>query len=403
MEVLIAFAICMAFVAMGDVLSLVTKAKIPALAGAIILYLIFIWCGMPQQFPEVSGMAALGDVLFPVFVAALATSVLPMTMVKEWRFMIIGFMGVIGGFLFTVVVGGIFFDYREMFAGAMTTCGAGFTGGVLVLDRLKELGMTEMLTVPLLLATTIDAIGQPVGSFLMQKYVKGLIHSDAYLNEKTVVAANYASVKLNRYNQPYDSPENPSPWFTSWIPPKYETEAVALFQIIVVVAISYFLGNLTGLGWSFIVVIIGLLGNFLGYYRMDMMERTKSSGIIMAAIFIMVFQMLNDLTLSAILEKIVPILAIVILSGAGLIVGGMLGAKLFGYDPWLGAASTIGLFYLFPGVKNIINEVARSLSRNEEERAFIISKVSAPAIITASMGGKLCLLCGTLLIPILIK
>lgn len=403
MEVVIAFAICIGFVAFGDVLSLKTKAKMPALAGAIFAYLIAIWIGMPKQFPEVSGLAGIGDTLFPVFVAALATSVLPMTMVKEWRFIVIGCMGVLGGMLCTILIGGIFFDYREMFAGAMTTCGAGFTGGMLVLERLKEMGMTEMLTVPLLLATTIDAIGQPVGSFLMQKYVKGLIATDAYKNDTSVAAADAASTKVNRYGHPYNSPENPSPWFTSWIPPKYETEAVAIFQLIIVVALSYWLGGITGLGWSFMAVILGLIGNFLGFYRMNMMDRTVSSGLIMAAIFTMVFQMLNDLTIAAIMEKIVPILVIVILSGIGLIGGGMLGAKLFGYDPWLGAASTIGLFYLFPGVKNIINEVARSLARNEEEKAYIISKVSAPAIITASMGGKLCLLAGTIFIPILIK
>lgn len=402
MEVAVAFAICIAFVAFGDVLSLVTKAKIPALAGAIFAYLICIWIGMPQQFPEVSGLAGIGDTLFPVFVAALATSVLPMTMIKEWRFIVIGMMGVLGGFLFTVVIGGIFFDYREMFAGAMTTCGAGFTGGMLVLERLKTMGMTEMLTVPLLLATTIDAIGQPVGSLLMQKYVKKLVKSDAYLQEKAT-ASETAQGKLNRFGHPYNSPENPSPWFTAWIPPKYETEAVALLQLIIVVVLGRWLGTVTGLGWSFMVVILGLIGNFLGFFRMNMMERTISSGLIMAAIFTMVFQMLNDLSLAAIIEKILPILVIVILSGLGLIVGGMAGAKLFGYDPWLGAASTIGLFYLFPGVKNIINEVARSYSRNEEERAYIISKVSAPAIITVSMGGKLCLLGGTILIPLLIK
>lgn len=403
MNVILAFAICIAFVAAGDLLSIKTKVKIPALAGAIILYLIAVWIGMPKEYPDVSGLAAIGNVTFPIFVASLATSVLPMTMVKEWRFIIIGFIGVVGGMLCTVLIGGIFFDYREMFAGAMTTCGAGFAGGMLVLDRLNEIGMTSMLTVPLLLATTIDAIGQPVGSFFMKKYVKKLIATDAYKTDSSVTVTETAVTgKLNRYGHAYNTAENPSPWITAWIPPKYETEAVALFQLIAVVALGYLLGDLTGLGWSFMVVLLGLIGNFLGFFRLNMMDRTVSSGLIMASIFVMVFQMLNDLTISDILAKLLPIIVIVVLSGIGLVAGGMLGAKIFGYDPWLGAASTIGLFYLFPGVKNIINEVARSFSRNSEEHDYIIAKVSAPAIITASIGGKLCLLAGTILIPLLI-
>lgn len=251
LEVVTAFAICLAFVALGDVVSLATKAKIPALAASIIAYLIAIWfLGMPQQFPEVSGLAAIGNTFFIIFVAATATSVTPITMVKEWRFLVIGLISVCTGMLFTIGIGGLFFDPREMFAGAMTTCGMGFTGGMIVIERLEAIGLTSMVTVPLLLASTMDAIGQPIGSFLTKKYVKKLIASDAYLKadeEKKVQVQTNKDQKLNRYGVPFNSPENPSLWFTAWIPPQYETEAVALFQIAIAVALGYWLGNRVGL------------------------------------------------------------------------------------------------------------------------------------------------------------
>ena len=394
LEVVVAFAICLAFVAFGDVVSLITKAKIPALAASIIAYLIAIWfLGMPKEFPDVSGLAAIGNTFFIIFVAATATSVTPITMIREWRFLVIGLISVCTGMLFTIGIGGLLFDPREMFAGAMTTCGMGFTGGMIVIERLEAIGLTSMVTVPLLLASTMDAIGK-------------LIVSDAYLKtdkEKRIQVQTNKDQKLNRYGVPFNSPENPSPWFTAWIPPQYETEAVALFQIAIAVALGYWLGDITGLGWTLMLVIICQLGSLLGFFRLNMMDRTVSSGIIMAAIFTMVFQMLNDLTISAILDKLLTIIVIVVLSVLGLVVGGMLGAKLFGYDPWLCAASTIGLLYLVPGIKNIINEVSRSYARNDDEHAYLIEQLSAPSIITASMGGKMCLLVGTILMPILIK
>lgn len=406
MEVMLALAVCLGFVAIGDVISLITKAKIPALAASIIAYLIAIWfLGMPTVFPDTSGLAAIGNTLFILFVAATATSVAPITMVKEWRFLVIGLIAVCSGMFLTIVIGGLFFDPREMFAGAMTTCGMGFTGGMIVIERLEAIGLTNMVTVPLLLASTMDAIGQPIGSFLTKKYVKKLIRTDAYLsaNQEKKVTIQTVQEKLNKYGEPYNSPENPSPWFTAWIPHKYETEAVALFQLALAMALAYWLGDLTGLGWTLMLVILCQLGSLFGFFRLNMMERTVSSGIIMAAIFTMVFQMLNDLTITAILDKILPIVMIVVLSVLGLIAGGMLGAKIFGYDIWLGAASTIGLLYLFPGIKNIINEVVRSYARNQEEHNYLIEKLSAPSIITASMGGKMCLLVGTVLMPILIR
>ena len=123
----------------------------------------------------------------------------------------------------------------------------------------------------------------------------------------------------------------------------------------------------------------------------------------MAAIYALLFQMLNDMTLQEIMAKIVPLLLVILLSGVGLVLGGMLGAKVFGFDPWLGASATIGLFYLFPGVRNVINEVARSLSRNEEERLYLGEKISPSCIIAASMGSKFCLLAGVLLMPLIIR
>lgn len=401
MTPVIALTICFAFVAFGDLVSLKTKAKFPALAVAITAYLIAIWIGMPKTFPDASGLAKLGDILFPVFVAGLATSVIPLSMVHNWKFIIIGCIAVICGFLFTVIIGSLFFDPREIFAGAMTTCGAGLTGGLLVLDRLKHLGMTDMLTVPLLLACTIDAIGQPIGSLIMRKYANTLIKDDSYLNDK--IADTATSTKKNRYGSAFNSPENPSPRFTAWIPPRYETEAVAFLQLIIIAALSTWIGNITGLGWSLVLIVLGFGGTFIGFFRLNMLERTQTYGFVMAAIYALLFQMLNDMTIQQIISKIFPLLLTILLSGIGLILGGMLGAKLFKIDLWLGASATIGLFYLFPGVKNIINEVSRSLARNEEEREYLIAKISPSCIISASIGSKFCLLAGTLLLPIIIK
>ena len=150
-------------------------------------------------------------------------------------------------------------------------------------------------------------------------------------------------------------------------------------------------------------IVVGLILGLLGFVRLNMLDRTQSFGLVMIGIYAMVFQVVNDLTFAEILSKIIPILMPVILGGTGLVLGGMLGAKIFGYDIWLGASATIGLFYLFPGVKNVIEEVARSLSRNEDERQYLVAKVASPSIIAASVGSKFCLLIGSILIPIILR
>lgn len=401
MEMIVAFTACVLLVAMGDILSIASRAKIPAMAGIILLYLAATALGMPQDWPTLSGLAPLGDLMFPVFVAAVTTNILPRDVARQWKFILIGCIAVGVSMLVTVLAGGALLGFSTAFSGAVVTCGGAFTGGMLVMDHARETGATELVALPLLLAMTIDAIGQPIGSFVTKRYISRLKRSGGV--PAAQASSSRQEERLNRYRQPYSSPENPSPFFTAWVPPKYETEAVALFQLAVTVLLATWLGELTGLGWAFMLVIIGLAGNFLGFFRLNMLQRTASSGIIMCSIFAMVFEMLNDLSWQLVLEQLLPFLVVVALGLAGLLLGGALGAKLLGCDPFLGAVASIGLFYFFPGVQNIVTEVCRSCAEGEEEYAALYRHLAPPAIITAFMGSRFCLLLTALLLPVVLS
>ena len=280
---IVAFTACVLLVALGDILSIASRAKIPAMAGIILLYLAATALGMPQDWPTLSGLAPLGDLMFPVFVAAVTTNILPRDVVRQWKFILIGCIAVGASMLVTVLAGGALLGFSTAFSGAVVTCGGAFTGGMLVMDHARETGATELVALPLLLAMTIDAIGQPIGSFVTKRYISRLKKNGGM--PAVQVSQPQQEERLNRYHQPYSSPENPSPFFTAWVPPKYETEAVALFQLAVTVLLATWLGELTGLGWAFMLVVIGLAGNFLGFFRLNMLQRTASSGIIMCSIF----------------------------------------------------------------------------------------------------------------------
>ena len=367
------------------------------MTGLVIFYLAAVALGLPRSFPEASGLAGLGSVMFPLFVAAVTTNILPIDILRKWKFILIGCSGVIVSLLVVLLVGGIFLDKQTLFTGAMVVSGGAFTGSLLVTDYLRGTEFQEVITLALLLATTIDAIGQPIGSLVIKKYIKRQIASDAYLSAECIPETDSNDGKL------YNTAENPSPWFRAWIPPRYETNIVALFQLALITTLSYWLGDFTGLGWAFMLIILGLAGSFFGFFRINMLNRTHSSGLMMCAIFTMIFDMLNDLTIESVISQLIPFIIVVPLGLLGLILGGLLGAKLLGYDPWLGAACTIGLFYFFPGTQTVINEVVRSHARNAEEHNYLIDHITSPALITAFMGSRIFLFIGSLLMPVFLR
>lgn len=398
METLIAFTACLFLIALGDIISIISKAKIPVMAAIIFLYLLATSLGMPKNYPEISGLAAFGELLFPFFVAAVTTNILPRDLMFQWKFIVIGCIASSFSLLLTVLAGSLFLDASTVFSGAIVTCGGAFTGGMLVIDRLKEIGRSELIALPLLLTMLLDAIGQPIGSFVTKRYILRLKKNWDFSAPSS--CTENPPKKYNRYHQPFDSPENPSPYCSAWIPPRYETSAVALFQLAVVVFLSHLLGEATGLGWAFILVILGVTGSFLGFFRLDMMRRTESAGLIMVAIFSMVFQMLGDLSLQLVMDQLFPVVLITLISLPGLLIGGAIGAKLLGCDPMLGMVSSIGLFYFFPGVQNIVTEVTRSNIENSEQYESIFRRVSTPSIIAAFAGSRFCLLISAVLIPL---
>ena len=82
--------------------------------------------------------------------------------------------------------------------------------------------------VPLAIVAFQDVIGPLIGAFPVTAYVKQLVKRDAYLTEpllkKDTEENTSSELALN-------SRENPSPFFKSWIPAKYQTEAVSLAQL----------------------------------------------------------------------------------------------------------------------------------------------------------------------------
>ena len=105
MEMIVAFTACVLLVALGDILSIASRAKIPAMAGIILLYLAATALGMPRDWPTLSGLAPLGDLMFPVFVAAVTTNILPRDVVRQWKFILIGCIAVGVSMLVTVLAG----------------------------------------------------------------------------------------------------------------------------------------------------------------------------------------------------------------------------------------------------------------------------------------------------------
>ena len=105
-EIMLAVCVCVGLVALGEIISYFTKAIIPSMAGALIIYLILIWVGMPTSYPEAAGFTYLGDFVLLAIVGNLGTSVLPSDYAKNIKSLLIAVGAVVLALVLCIGVGG---------------------------------------------------------------------------------------------------------------------------------------------------------------------------------------------------------------------------------------------------------------------------------------------------------
>ncbi|MEG1957936.1 MAG: hypothetical protein RR071_09405 [Lachnospiraceae bacterium] len=404
---MLAVCVCFGLVAIGEIISYFTKAVVPSMAGALILYLIFIWIGMPQTYPETAGFTTIGDMAFLMLCVGLGTNVAPAEYIKNIKSVVMAFVAVVFALVFTVGIGGIFFGFDTMLAGAGACCGGGAISGIAALSKLNQLGLVGLLSVPTILIVSVDPLGQPISSFILRKYAKRLNAEDAYLLEKKVQHGEMDKhpVRLTKDGIPYGSEENPSPFFRAWIPSKLEADGVVLLEMALTVWAGVELEKLTTISSFLWVFLLGILGCTIGLFRMNLFdERSHSAGFLTVLIIGYLFTSMNGITPQSVLSVLPAVIALIVLSAIGLALGGYISGKLMGYDPILSAAAGVGIMFLFPGITIISNEVSARVARNDEEKKFIYGKI-APSMYIMGNAGFLFGLLGTvtILLPLLAK
>lgn len=403
-EIVIACTVLLALVALGDVISCWTKALIPSMAAAMIIYMLLTWVGMPKSFPETSGFAALGDYALLILCAHLGTIVKPSEYVKNWKMIILALVAVICGLIFTVGIGGLIFGFDKMLAGAGACCGGGCVSGLAAINKLDSLGLTSLIVVPTLMICAVDPLGQPIASFFVKKYVLKLNKSEAFELEKESRRRAAAEVRLTKHGVPFGSEDNPSTRITNFIPKKFEEDGFLLFELAAIVLICQVLQNVTGLDATFFAFFIAIIGCATGVLRMNVLDRSHSYGLILTILIGYLCSTMNDVTPSLFISNIAIILALIILSALGLGIGGAVAGKFLGYDVILSAAAGIAIMFQNPGINVIIDEVSRRYSRNEEEEKFINNKIAPPLLIAVNIGFAFGLgITVTLLLPLLAK
>jgi len=293
--------ILVTILAVGDFISIITRARIPMLFVAFSLYLVLVWSGLPKDLLTISAIGPFGAMMIPVLIVHMGTLVPFNVLIEQWKAIVVAFIAMAVAAAFMLLVASPIFGWNQVIAGLPSVLG-GIIAALVTIEGLKSMNLEQYIVIAMTIVAIQSLVGMPIAANLMKKYASGFqkkyregqLSSGKLkpLKDKSLEAATDAVEEI-----PYGTDENPSPKYKALLPKKFEVDTIMLVKLLIGGSVAVYLSKMTTISSSIWALVVGLLGAYFGIYRGRMLNRAHSIGITMTALIVYVFITMNNVTI----------------------------------------------------------------------------------------------------------
>ena len=361
---LIATTLIFALIALGEWLSIISKARIPMLLTAMVGYLICIWTGIfPKDILATSQFAALGAMLVGPAILHMGTMI-PFSLLKtQYKAVLISLGGIIVSGVLILVIVSFLFDYPTAVAGIGPLSG-GVVALIITSEKLTEIGLTSLVVIPALIVAFQGLLGMPLAQYFLRKYAFTIQEQIDNGTFKPMEDTKLTATKETAAKSPITS-----------------SMTLKLFFVFVGAAIGTALGEVTPIHYSLWCLAFGVTGLKLGIFEHKSLEKANSFNLTMIAIIFVVIGTMADVSPQDVLNNLPSIIVLLLLGTLGISLGGFIVSKLLKWHPYKGMPVALTALFGFPADYILCEEVSRSIARNKEEEETIFNEMLTPMLI----------------------
>ncbi|GGI39597.1 hypothetical protein [Mammaliicoccus stepanovicii] len=364
-EPLISMTILFSLIVLGEIISSLTKARVPMLLTSMVSYLLLSWAGiLPDKILDNAILPSLGALVIAPVIMHMGT-MMPLYILKsQWKAVVISVFGIIGSTTLILLFVTLMFDFRTAASGVGPIAG-GIVALLITVDKLKEIGLANLIVLPAIVQALQGVIGMPLSAILMKKYSKYYLENREHDKNVASISNKETKQKENIFNKQ----------------PFLQNNVVRLFIMFLLSSIAFIIGDLTGIHFTLISLLFGIIGLKIGLFEQKEMERNQSFTIMMVSIILIVIGSMGGIKPHDLWVHLPAILSILIIGTIGILVGGFVGAKLIGWKPTKALPVALTALFGFPGDYILCEEVSRSVTDNEEDREDVFNELLSPMII----------------------
>ncbi len=369
MEAIYAAAIVLAFIALGELVSIWSKARVPSLLVAMLGIFIFAKIGVvPETVIDDSLLLQAYSFLVAPLLFHMGSLIPLRVMLKQWRSVIIAVSGMLVAVLLILAVVAPLFGFETFVAGSGPLAG-GIVATSLTTEGLTAHGAaSSIIVLPALVLMLQSLPSMPLTNYFLRRYAKKLRDSGelqelarAHSQEEEEAAKKKKLVNLPDF--------------------LVDNQLFMLFLILVGGSAATLLAVPTHIPSSILALILGILATAVGLSPDKAMERSNSFGIAMAGVIAIVMAPLVTASVQDVINAFVPTITILIVGGAGIVLGGFVATKLLRWKSGLGVSVALTAMYGFPADYLLTNEVARSIARDDDEKEALLNVMLPPMLV----------------------
>lgn len=356
-SVIAAFAIVLAVLTIGELVSKWTKAFIPSVFVSALLFLIGFWTILPADLMTQSSFSK--PVVY-LSMYLLLTHMGTLMSVKElfgqWKTVVIALSGVAGIILMTMTVGRMLFGFETVVAATPPLTG-GVVASILMSGVANERGLTTIAVLATSMYIMQGFFGYPLTALMLKKEARRVIRdfkngaNEKDLNEKTV--------------------KTKSSWkIIPPLPEAYQTPYMILLKLGFVAWLATLAAPYLHLNQFIVCLLFGVVGREIGFLEERALNKANAFGWLMTVLMAFIFANLSQATPSMLAQIAGPLFGIIIVGVSGMALVSIVVGKLLGYTKEMAFSVAMTALYGFPADYILTIEAIKSATDDKEESDY---------------------------------
>ncbi|PAB59615.1 hypothetical protein [Anaeromicrobium sediminis] len=367
MSLLMAFSIVLVVLAIGDIVSTRTKAWVPSVFVAALLFLFGFWTFFPQDIVAIAGFQKpIIYLSMYLLITHMGTLLTVKELISQWKTITIALMGIVGICALTLTVGRALFGWETVVVATPPLTG-GIVAAIIMSEAATSLGIEKLAVLAIITYVMQGFVGYPLTALMLKKEGKRLLKG---FRSGELKAAEETTASI---------PSTTKKKLVPVTPEKYATTYVILAKLGITAWAAVGFANLikpvVNISPFVMCLFFGVIAQELGFVEQRPLNLSSSFGFLITGLMAFVFAGLAKATPAMLATIALPLAGIIVLGVSGMAILSMFVGKKLGYTKEMSFAVALTALYGFPPNYILTEEASKALAETDEENKFLMDEM----------------------------